>query len=254
MSCNASTADIEHVIPTHWFRRIILVLFIMEVGGGMLWVAGYIAPSPDRLPLFQTIGSLLFLFGFYASTPLLARFLAPYPCHDPARLARIARAGGQLAPDCRPVFLYEHADKEANTMGIMPAQSRIYLTTSLLDRLSDDGLLGVLAHEHTHAQERHILATFCYATAFALGSHFLGSKAFFFGGLFLFLAMRRYFEYRADAGAARLAGNQAMLTALQELAALYPPKTWYRWLSWLTAYPTLPMRIRALETGRMALV
>lgn len=241
------------MIPTHWFRRILLALLILEVGGGMLWFSAWLAPLPSDKQLYQTVGCLIFLGAFYASTPLTARFLAPIANTDPARLARLAQALAHL-PDSHPVFLYDHKDQEANTLGLWPRHTRIYLTTGLLDHLSDEGLTGVLAHENAHARERHILALYAYACVFALGSHVLASSSFFFFGFLLFLAVRRYCEYRADAGAAAAVGRDAMLTGLHELAALYPPRPWQRWLSWLTAYPTLPMRMRALETGQIVLI
>ncbi|MDE4922670.1 hypothetical protein ACUXAV_004946 [Cupriavidus metallidurans] len=39
-----------------------------------------------------------------------------------------------------------------------------------------------------------------------------------------------------------------------ELAALYPSKSWHRWFSTASAFPTLSLRIRAIETGRKALL
>jgi hypothetical protein len=45
-----------------------------------------------------------------------------------------------------------------------------------------------------------------------------------------------------------------MSTGLRELAILYPSAAWHRWLTIIMAYPTLPMRLRALETKRPALL
>ena len=61
-------------------------------------------------------------------------------------------------------------------------------------------------------------------------------------------------EFRADAEAGRRMGKVVMLTALHELSRMHPGKAWYRWLCLLSAYPTLPMRITAVRTGRMALI
>jgi Zn-dependent protease with chaperone function len=105
-------------------------------------------------------------------------------------------------PDSRPVFLYDHADKEANTVGLLPSHSRIYVTTGLLASMSDEGMRGVIAHENAHVHERHIFATFTYACCFAVSSHLLDNNNFFFAAFLLFLGIRRYCEYRADAGAA----------------------------------------------------
>lgn len=102
------------MIPSHWFRRIILIVFIMEVAGGILWVTGRLSTNPAAKPMTQALGSLIFLFGFYASAPLSARFLAPRPSRDAVLQERLARIVATV-PDSRPVFLYDHADKEANT-------------------------------------------------------------------------------------------------------------------------------------------
>lgn len=241
------------MIPSHWFRRIILIVFIMEVAGGILWVTGRLTTNPAAKPMAQALGSLIFLFGFYASAPLSARFLAPKPSRDSALQERLARIVATL-PDSRPVFLYDHADKEANTVGLLPGHSRIYVTTGLLANMSDEGMRGVIAHENAHVRERHIFATFTYACCFAVSSHLLDNNNFFFAAFLVFLGVRRYCEYRADAGGAAVVGRATMLTTLRELAALYPSKAWMRWLSFASAYPTLAMRMRAVETGRKALV
>jgi len=128
------------------------------------------------------------------------------------------------------------------------------VTTGLLASMSDEGMRGVIAHENAHVHERHIFATFTYACCFAVSSHLLDNNNFFFAAFLLFLGIRRYCEYRADAGAAHAVGREVMLTALRELAALYPSKSWVRWFSFANAYPTLAMRMRAVETGRKALL
>lgn len=242
------------MIPTTWFRRLIFFLFVMEVGGGVLWATAKLAPDQGHANLLQTVGSLVFMFGFYAGMPLVARYLAPVPCTDPARQARLANLVERYGAPTRPVFLYDHPDKEANTVGLWPSQSRIYITTGLFDRMSDEGLIGILGHENTHARERHILIAFLYACVFALGSYASASRVFFMVGFLLFLGLRRYMEYRADAGGARIAGQSAMSTGLRELANLYPSAAWHRWLAFIMAYPTLAMRLRALETKRPELI
>lgn len=241
------------MIPTHWFRRLILFLFIMEVGGGMLWVASWVAPTKENAQSFQTVASLIFLFWYYSGTPLMARFLAPFTCKEASRQEMVMSLQKSI-PESRPVFLYEHADKEANTVGLFPYQSRIYLTTGLLDNMSQQGLLGILGHENAHVRGLHVLISFCYACIFALGSYLSNSTLFFLAGFFLFLMLRRYLEYCADEGSAKLVGRDAMQTGLQELARLYPAKKCMRFFNFLMAYPTLAMRLKALETGRKVLL
>lgn len=241
------------MIPSHWFRRIVLIIFLMEVGGGILWVSGSLTTNAAVKPLIETLGSLIFLFGFYATAPLAAKFLAPHPSQN---IVLQARLRGVMASfhDSRPVFLYDHTDQEANTVGLLPAHSRIYITTGLLENMSDEGVRGVIAHENAHVQERHIMGMFAYASCFTVGSHLLNDNRFFFAAFLVFLGLRRYCEFRADAAAAAEVGPSVMLTALRELSILYPSKSWVRWLTFASAYPTLAMRIKAIETGRKILL
>lgn len=240
------------MIPSHWFRRVVLVLCLMGLGAVMLWVTS-LTTDPLIRPMVQAAGSVAFLFTFYATAPLTARFLAPRPSQDIELQERLARIVATL-PACPPVTLHDHADPQANSVGLLPRWSRIYLTTGLLDSMSDEGVLGVLAHESTHIREHHILATFLYASGFAVSSQLLADENFFFATLLLFLGLRRYSEYRADSGAVAVVGRVTMLATLRELSWSYPSKAWQRWFSFANIHPTLPMRIRAIETGRKALL
>lgn len=241
------------MIPSHWFRLIILIVFIMEVAGGILWVTARLTPDPAYKSISELVAGLMFLFGFYASAPLAARFLAPIASGDKAMQTRLAGIVATL-PDTSPVFLYDHADKEANTVGLLASHTRIYMTTGLMANMSDAGVRGVIAHENTHIRERHIFFTFTYACCFAVGSHLTQNNKFFFAGFLIFLGLRRYCEYRADAGGAAVVGTASMLSTLKELATIYPSKAWHRWVSFATAYPTLSMRVRALQTGRKTML
>ena len=240
------------MIPSNRFRRFVLVLYLMGLGAVILWATGLVT-DPVLRPMAQAAGSVIFLFVFYATAPLTARFLAPLPSQDPELQKRLARILTAL-PSCAPVTLHDHVEPEANSVGLLPRRSRIYFTTGLLNSMSDEGVRGVLAHESTHIREHHILATFLYTSAFAVSSQLLADDNFFFAALLLFLGLRRYSEYRADAGAVSLVGRETMLTTLRELARSYPSKPWHRWLSFANVYPTLAMRIRAVETGRKALL
>ena len=239
------------MIASHWFRRFIIVMGIMVLGVGLVWLVEYLAMSSKHHTLFQAGGAVVFLLGFYASGPRCARFLAPVPSQDvdlnqklTSAMAFMSRSG--------PVYLYDHPYPQANAVGLFKFQSRIYLTSALVASLSEAGLRGVVAHENAHVNQGHILVTFCFASCFVTFNTLVSSYLGFALSLLSFLALRRYMEYRADAEAGRNVGVAVMLTALTELAFVSPGKTWHRWLCILTAYPTLPMRITAVRTGRMA--
>jgi Zn-dependent protease with chaperone function len=165
---------------------------------------------------------------------------------------RVLRVAESL-PRSSPVFLYDHVDQTASTVGILPRHSRVYVTSGLIARITDQGLKGILAHENTHVRECHIFVTFLYACGYAFLAHVTDSTRLFLFGFLGFMALRRYLEYRADAGGAHDAGRDTMLTGLRELHTMYPTKRWSRWFVFAAPYPTIPMRIRALETGRFRL-
>lgn len=240
------------MIPSTWFRRLIFGLFVLEVAGALMWVAAWLVPNPADKAFAQTVAGMVFLLGFYSGAPLSARFLAPRASQNQALQTRLMRVLREL-PHSQPVFLYDHDEKNANTVGILASQSRVYVTTGLMEHVSDEGLKGILAHEDTHVVEHHILVTLSCACAYALVASEINSDRLFIVGFIAFMTLRRYLEYRADAGAARRVGKEAMVTGLTELNAIYPSKSWARWFMAVMAYPTLPMRIKALTTGRKIL-
>jgi Zn-dependent protease with chaperone function len=122
-----------------------------------------------------------------------------------------------------------------------------------MEQVSDEGLKGILAHEETHVREHHILVTLAYACTYSLVALSIESNRLFLPGFILFMTLRRYLEYRADTGSAKRVGQEATMKGLREIGVIYPSKAWSRWLVFAMDYPTLLMRIQALETGRRVL-
>lgn len=237
------------MIPSAVWRRTVVGLAILALAGVALSLAWQIAPQPPASEAAQSVAGVAFLLIFYAGAPLYARFLAARRSDNLLLLERL-RAACESVPCVCPLFLYEHRDKNANTVGIIPAHATVYITTALVEYLSEAGLCGILAHEQTHVRERHILVTAAYACAYCLATQLTGSGALFVLGFLVFLALRRRLEFRADAGGARLAGRAAITAGLAELERVSPGRRWHRWIAFLSPYPTLTMRLRALETGR----
>ena len=237
------------MIPSHWFRQALLMLLMLEtVLVATWWVDGLAIRESSRAQA-QTAFGVVILLLVYAGAPLAARFLAPYPAKDQDLQARV-NAAVQDLPKSHAVFLYEHPAESASAVGLMARHARVYLTTGLVSRLSDEALRGVLAHEATHIREHHILLSYLYACAYAFAAHFFYSPALTLIGFVGFLALRRYLEYRADAGAAQLVGVSGALVALQELALIYPTRFWSRWTMYGSPYPTLELRKHAVAGGR----
>ena len=218
-----------------------------------MWLADKLVPSPASTNgIAETVSGMFFLFFVYASAPLYARFLAPVASGNQELQGRLSNVLASM-PSTRPAFLYDHDDQNANTVGLLAYHSQVYLTTGLMKHISDEGLKGILAHEETHVRERHILMTFCYSCSFTMLAQLFHSNATLALGFLLYLTLSRHFEYRADAGGAKLVGKATMLAGLHDLHTMYPSKKSQRWFVFAMAYPTLPMRIKALETGRRPL-
>jgi len=236
------------MIPSHWFRRIVLGLFILELAGLVMWLSAVVVSNPADKPFAQTVAGIVFLLGYYTAAPWYVQFLAPVPTHDRDLQARLDRLLATM-PQTRPVFLYENKDENASSVGILPSHSRVYVTSGLVRKMSDEGLRGCLAHEMAHVREHHIFVIFIYASCYALISHLANSNQLFILGLLGFLALRRHLEYRADAGAAASVGQTAALTFLDELSTSYPSSRWSRFFMFVLPYPPLAVRMRAVQTG-----
>lgn len=241
------------MIPSTWCRSSIVLVVVLGFAAALLWTAASLSSTPAERTFGQTAAGIAFLVAFYAGAPLTARFLASEPARDTAMQQRLSTVVAALALPSRPVFLYDHREGNAITVGLVPGHSRVYLTTGFLRELSDTGLGGVLAHEDAHLCEYHVLVTLGYACAYSLLAHLIQDGAFSFAGFLGFTALRRVLEYRADAGAARRVGSAAVITWLQESEKASPSGRWQRLTTFVALHPTVPMRVRALETGRRRL-
>lgn len=237
------------MIPTHWFRKIIATLVLLELGVVLVYLFSCLFSGPTTRPIGQNLAAIFFMLGFYGLAPVIASFLAPHPTSSKDKQQRLDDVL-KTVPGKWEVMLYDHKDKEANTVGITPEFSRVYITSGLEASLSDQGLRGVIAHEFTHIKECHIFFLFFCVCAFILAGSLLRSSNLFIFAFVVFMTVRRYLEYRADAGAARMVGKEVVITALRELQAINPESKWIRRLVLVAAYPTLSMRIKALETGK----
>jgi heat shock protein HtpX len=240
------------MIPSHWFRRFLLGLLLLEILGGMAWVTAQMLTSLPHRHAVELAGMLMFISGLYAGAPLFARFLAPYETACPEKSARVAQLSRDI-PHLPPVFVYDHPDQNAMAVGILPRWSHIYVTSALVDQLDDNALRATLAHEQTHTQEHHILWNMIYACVFALSVKLVAWRPLFLTGFLVFLTLRRWMEYRADAGAARITSPTAVLSMLEAFERMQPTRRFHRFVAWLTAYPTTPMRIHAIQTGKSPL-
>lgn len=183
------------------------------------------------------------------------RLYDAHPKDYPDLNAAVTRLSAQLDLPAPTVAIRRTAVPNAFTLGRSPENTTVVVTEGLLDRLDDDEIEAVLAHELSHVKNRDVtvmtlalfLPTVTYSlatTGFSIIETILlefdsGSKGHgvallvalltavftftiavpFWIGSFLFLRLlSRYREFAADRGAAGLTGNPlALATALRKL-------------------------------------
>jgi heat shock protein HtpX len=158
------------------------------------------------------------------------------------KVHRLARSAGlAVMPE---VGIYNSPEVNAFATGPSKNRSLVAVSTGLLQRMDDDGIEGVLAHEIAHVANgdmvtmtlvQGIINTFVVflsrIAAFVVSRmvkeelanivHFACIIIFqiLFGilGSIAVMAFSRYREYHADGGGADLAGKDKMIRALQQL-------------------------------------
>jgi heat shock protein HtpX len=140
-------------------------------------------------------GGMLIAFLFAAGTNLFAYWNSdrvvlsmyraqPVDENTAPRLVRIVRQLSRAAGLPMPrVCIVENDQPNAFATGRDPAHAAVCATTGLLNRLSDEELAGVLAHELGHVKNRDTLTMTITATIAGAVS-MLANFALFFGGGF----------------------------------------------------------------------
>ncbi len=199
------------------------------------------------------------------------------------------KAGLPAMPE---VGVYESPDPNAFATGPSKSKSLVAVSTGLLNRMNKEEIDGVLAHEVAHIANGDMVTMtllqgvmnafvmfFARIIAMALnnamkddnGRGGLGPFAYFGVVIFLQIVLgilanivvayfSRFREYRADAGGAKLAGRESMISALRKLQATFDPKhvdssdslaafkiSGGGFMKLMSTHPPLEERIRALQ-------
>lgn len=210
------------------------------------------------------------------------------------RVHRLAKnAGLRTMPE---VGIYESPELNAFATGPTKARSLVAVSTGLLARMTPEEIEGVLAHEISHVANGDMVTltliqgvvnafamflarVLSFAIAQALRDrdergggmgHFaqmmmtmLFEMVFVVLGSIVVASFSRWREFRADAGGARLAGRESMVSALQKLQRTYDivdPETDQKsvemmkisghkqgFLSLFASHPPLEVRIARLQ-------
>ncbi len=219
----------------------------------LFMTVGFLLGGAGGMLLALLLAAGMNLFAWWNSASMVLRMHGAQEV-DPRRapaLAGIVRQLAQRAGMPMPrLFVIDSAQPNAFATGRSPDNAAVAVTTGLMERLSDEELAGVLAHELAHIKHRDTLTMTVTATiAGAIGM--LANFAFLFGGMggrrdnplgavgtlvavllapvaamLVQFAISRGREYEADRTGAEICGHPlwlaSALSQLERAAAVIP--------------------------------
>ncbi len=157
---------------------------------------------------------------------------------DPRLTHLVGQLAGQAGLPMPKVYVLDNPQPNAFATGRDPEHAAVCVTTGLLERVSDEELAGVLAHELGHVKHRDTLTMTVTATIAGAVS-MLANFAFFFGGgrrnnplgfvgvllvmivapiaaMLVQMAISRAREFEADRAGAEISGRPLWLASALE--------------------------------------
>ena len=213
------------------------------------------------IPLLVAFFSLAF-----ASGPLLVPIIYPTAPLDSVPLEEEVRAlcqrAGVRIGGIRRINMGSVKSANAIISGLLPWGRRIFLSDGLLEALTPEEILAILAHELGHIRYGHL---WWYLGLTLLGMLILGPLAMIasmwlqwpFEALFLplfllywgvfFRFLSRRLEHQADRFAVTLTDRETFACALNKLTTVnVMPRRWSKWDRFQT-HPDLARRLRVLD-------
>jgi heat shock protein HtpX len=151
---------------------------------GLFVTVGFLVGGPGGMALAFVFALGANLFAYWKSDKIV---LAMYGAHEvdeqsaPRLVGIVRQLSGAAALPMPKVCIVENQQPNAFATGRDPEHAAVCVTTGLLDRVSDEELSGVLAHELGHVRNRDTLTMTITATIAGAVS-MLANFAFFFGG------------------------------------------------------------------------
>jgi Zn-dependent protease with chaperone function len=193
---------------------------------------------------------VLVLLGFILGPAVCQALVLREDRDGPAR-RRVDAALASLASTGRTpprVVLAEHPQPFVLTVGLLPTRSRIFVSSAFVERLPEPGVRFLLARAVVHAGLAQRLVAVLPVLALTVllpdTPHDLTDWIILAGFLAIWLVLHWTFELAADRGAARLAGQDAVigLCAVSDIGR--SPA------AWATFQPPFAWRMRVVQGAR----
>jgi len=224
------------------FRTAILMAFMT----GLFIAIGYLIGGQSGMVIAFLFAAGTNLFAYWNSDKLVLRMYRARDVDEqtaPELVHLVRRLAGNAGIPMPKVYIAENPQPNAFATGRDPQHAAVCVTTGLLERLSEEELAGVLAHELAHVKNRDTLIMTITATL-AGAISMLANFAFFFGGgngrrnplgplgailimvvaplaaMLVQMAISRTREFEADREGAMISGRPLWLaSALQRISA-----------------------------------
>jgi heat shock protein HtpX len=231
---NASVNHLEVTLEMNYFRTALLLAAMT----GLFLVVGYLIGGQGGMVIAFFVALAMNFFAYWNSDKLALRMHGAQEVDEATapQLHAIVRQLTQRAGLPMPrVYLMQNDQPNAFATGRNPESAAVAVTTGLLQRLDEQEVAGVLAHELAHVKHRDTLTMTITATlAGAIGM--LANFGFFFGGnrnnnplgglgallamilapiaaMLVQFAISRSREYEADREGAELVGQPLWLAS-----------------------------------------
>ncbi len=212
---------------------------LMAAMTGLFLVVGFlIAGTPGMLIAFLFAAGTN-LFAYWNSDKVLLSMYGARLADNPDLLRIVSQLAAKDGLPMPKLYIVDNAQPNAFATGRNPEHAAVCVTTGLLQRVNDEQLAGVLAHELSHVKHRDTLTMTITATIAGAVS-MLANFAFFFGGygrgrnplgfigillatlvapiaaILVQMAVSRAREFEADRAGAELSGRPLWLASALE--------------------------------------
>jgi heat shock protein HtpX len=219
---------------------------LMATLTGLFLVVGFLIGGGPGMAIAFLLAAGTNLFAYWNSDKVLLSMYGARQVDESAAPELVHIAAQLAAKDGLPmpkVYIVDNAQPNAFATGRNPEHAAVCVTTGLLQRVDNEELAGVLAHELSHVKNRDTLTMTITATIAGAVS-MLANFAFYFGGygrsrnpfgliglllaalvapfaaVLVQMAVTRSREFEADRAGAELSGRPLWLaSALQHIDA-----------------------------------